>query len=77
MTFITIISYVGLVTTTFGNKNLILMNHVNIGLQWNSWRKCIPPLSPYNVPTLSNEGKHDGFDGVMCGYPLTSEWTMC
>jgi len=30
-------------------------------------------LSPYSVSTLSNEGIHDIFDGVMCGYPLTFE----
>jgi hypothetical protein len=59
------------------NKNLVLMNHVKIDLQWNYWRKCIPPLFPYNLPILSNKGKHDAFDGIMCGYRLTSKWTMC
>jgi hypothetical protein len=59
------------------NKDLIFTSHVKIGLYGNSWRKDVPLFFPYIVHILSNKDVHDVSDDVMCGYPLTFEWTMC
>jgi hypothetical protein len=77
MTLIATVFYVRSITTTSTTKTWSSRNHVKIDLQWNSSCKGVLSFSPYNVPTLSNEGIHDVFDDIMCGYSLTFKWTTC